>query len=392
MAINRISKVELRNWKNFLKVDVALQDRAFLIGPNAVGKSNFLDALRFLRDLVLPGGGLAKAIASRGGLPRLRSLHQKGKDSDVSIAVALLDEGKGTWRYALRFNQTRGQEFPHVTHEVVEFLRADAGASSATLLQRPDPADKKDPARLTQTALEQTIANKEFREIAQLLRKILYLHLVPQLIREMQHAPEHLLADDPLGRDLLDRMKATSARTRGSRLRKIAEALKIVSPQFDSLDLYDDRRGRPHLRVKFAHWRGHAANQDETQMSDGTLRLIGLLWAMQERSGPLLLEEPELSLHSGFMEQFAPLIHRAQRAAGGRQVILSTHSEHLLRDEGIGADEVLLVQPAEEGSEIVVGADVEAVAALMTAGIPASDAAYPRSTTARSAEFRSIRP
>ena len=52
----RISHVELYSWKNFRKVNVKLTDRVFLVGPNASGKSNFLDALRFLRDLAAPGG------------------------------------------------------------------------------------------------------------------------------------------------------------------------------------------------------------------------------------------------------------------------------------------------------------------------------------------------
>lgn len=52
-----ISKVILKNWKNFKEVDVPIRDRVFVIGPNASGKSNFLDVFRFLRDISKPGGG-----------------------------------------------------------------------------------------------------------------------------------------------------------------------------------------------------------------------------------------------------------------------------------------------------------------------------------------------
>ena len=62
-----ISHIILRNWKNFRKVDVDLKERSFVVGPNASGKSNFLDAFRFLRDIAKPGGGLQKAISSREG-------------------------------------------------------------------------------------------------------------------------------------------------------------------------------------------------------------------------------------------------------------------------------------------------------------------------------------
>jgi hypothetical protein len=64
-----------------------------------------------------------------------------------------------------------------------------------------------------------------------------------------------------------------------------------------------------------------------------------------------------------------------------RQVILSTHSENLLMDPGIAAEEVLLVQPAREGSEIKEGASVKDIVKLMQAGIPAGDAIMPRTET-----------
>lgn len=42
-----ISKIELFNWKNFHRCEVGVQERCFVVGANAAGKSNFIDALRF---------------------------------------------------------------------------------------------------------------------------------------------------------------------------------------------------------------------------------------------------------------------------------------------------------------------------------------------------------
>ena len=55
----RFTRLHLENWRNFRELDVPLGERVFLVGPNAAGKSNLLDALRFLRAVAEPGGGLA---------------------------------------------------------------------------------------------------------------------------------------------------------------------------------------------------------------------------------------------------------------------------------------------------------------------------------------------
>ena len=90
-----------------------------------------------------------------------------------------------------------------------------------------------------------------------------------------------------------------------------------------------------------------------------------------------MLEEPELSLHTAIVRRLAGFIYRAQAAGAGRQVLLSTHSEHLLSDPGITPDEVLLVQPSREGSEIVAGAAHRQICRLMEAGLNAAEAVLP---------------
>ena len=85
-----ISRVKLKNWRNFREVDVELDDRVFVVGPNASGKSNFLDVFRFLRDIAKSGGGLQKAIEDRGGLSKVRCLPAR-QDPSVGIVVHLAE-------------------------------------------------------------------------------------------------------------------------------------------------------------------------------------------------------------------------------------------------------------------------------------------------------------
>lgn len=51
-----ISRIVLKNWRNFRSIDIRLTERVFIVGPNAAGKPNLLDAVRFLRDIAKPGG------------------------------------------------------------------------------------------------------------------------------------------------------------------------------------------------------------------------------------------------------------------------------------------------------------------------------------------------
>jgi predicted ATPase len=71
----RFTRLVLANWRNFRNVDLPLRQRMFLVGPNASGKTNLLDAFRFLRDIAASGGSLVRAVQERRGMKHLRSLH-----------------------------------------------------------------------------------------------------------------------------------------------------------------------------------------------------------------------------------------------------------------------------------------------------------------------------
>ncbi|MDR1859910.1 MAG: AAA family ATPase [Bacteroidales bacterium] len=105
----RISKISLINWKNFRKTEVELPYRVFIVGPNASGKSNFLDAIRFLRDIVKQGGGLQESVSTlRGGISKIRCVAARS-NTDITVGV-VVNNGNDLpeWEYRLAFNQTGG--------------------------------------------------------------------------------------------------------------------------------------------------------------------------------------------------------------------------------------------------------------------------------------------
>ena len=371
MPVNNVklkfSRLRLRNWKNFSAADVSIRDRMFLVGPNASGKSNFLDAFRFLRDLASPGGGLQEAVRQRGGVKAIRCLATRRR-TDVEIHVELQEaNGAARWEYVLAFRQDN-QRRPLVRTERV--LR-----NGREIVCRPDEEDGKDRGRLTQTALEQVSANHSFRDVAMFFASTRYSHIVPQLVRDRDRYVDR--SNDPYGGDFLERIAKIPESKRETRMKRIEEALRIAVPQLEEFELWHDDHGIPRLRGKYRHWRPPGAWQTEDRFSDGTLRLIGFLWAaMERRKGPLLLEEPELSLHAGIVRMLPQMLARAQRRTG-RQMFLATHSPELLRDEGIGLDETLLLIPSSEGTDVTPAGSPQEVRDLLEGGLSLGDIVIP---------------
>jgi len=360
----RFAKIHLMNWRNFLSVDVPLQWRAFLVGPNASGKSNFLDVFRFLSDIVTVGGGFQEAVLKRGGVSRLRCLAAR-RNSEIVIHVCLgKSNGEFDWEYELDFSQDKRLQ-PIVKKERVV-------RQGKEILGRPLEEDRRDPARLTQTYLEQINTNQEFREISNFFTSVRYLHIVPQLVRD----PDRSLGrkNDPYGGDFLEQVARTSEKIQKSRLKHIRNALRVAVPQLAEIELSRDARGTPHLRGKYVHWRPQGAWQAEDQFSDGTLRLMGLLWSALDGSGPLLLEEPELSLHPEVVRFIPQMFARIQRRLN-RQILVSTHSSDLLRDDGIGLDEVLLLQPGENGTIVRPAGELFEIRSLLESGLSMAEVA-----------------
>lgn len=368
-----ITRIELRNWRNFAHIEAKLRETVYLIGPNAAGKSNFLDALRFLRDVATPrGGGLQKAIADRQGMSKLRSLMARS-NPEVEIYVELsddVDDKSPLWKYRLAFTaETAGHRRNIITKEYVWHRE------HGELLNRPVKNDKLDKELLTQTALENTFTNSEFRDVAKFLASTTYMHLVPQLLRYPELSSPASPDNDPFGQRFLERVAKASDKTRDLYLKKMEDALNLAVPQLKELKMVTDKMGHPHLEAIYKHWRPRGARQQEDQFSDGTLRLIGLLWCLLEGHSPLLLEEPELSLNDAIVERIPLLIDRLQRKRM-QQVFMTTHSYSLLGNPGIDGRDVLILEPGAEGTQVRGISEEESV--LLKSGLSIAEVLLPK--------------
>ncbi len=375
-----ISKLSVRNWKNFSRFEVDLGEANFLIGPNASGKSNFLDIFRFMRDVVNPtGGGLQQALSIRHGLQKVRCLAARNTpqvELDFHFRETRGQTVDAEWRYFLSITAEKsGRRRPTV-------LREEVFKDGEKILSRPMPNDMVDKEQLTVTYLEQVHLNKDYRCIAEYFQDVLYLHLVPQLLKYSVELSPRKIESDPFGQGFLEEIAKTPSKAQEARLRHVNTVLHNVIPHFEEIRFVRDEGGRPHLEMRYAHWRPNAGWQREDQFSDGTLRLIAIIWILLSNRSMILLEEPELSLNEEIVAQIPQLIHEARKyikKAGG-QLVISTHSKALLSDKSIDANYMIL-KPGMAGESTKIEVPSEAEVGAMMAGLSPADVLLPKTGT-----------
>lgn len=368
-----IHSIELHNWKNFQQCSVNLTERCFIVGANATGKSNFLDAIRFLRDIVKQGGGLQTAVESRGGITKIRCLAARTK-TNIKFTVTLREkeESEDKWMYTLDIKHTGGgiqkSEVRIISEQVY------AAATNEWILNRTENSTGEDEETLKYTHLEQANANQKFREIKETLLNIEYLNIVPQMVRESSSATAK---EDYYGRNFLAQLARLNEATRNSYLKRVNDVMKLAVPQLDELTFIKDESGLYHLEARYIHWRAQGSKQTEMQFSDGTLRLIGFLFAILSGNGIILLEEPEINLHSGIVAQLPEFIAKMQRYKK-RQILITTHSYDILSNAGIDGSEVILLENTEEGTKATTISEIEDIRNILQAGLTVADAVIPR--------------
>ena len=368
-----ISRIKLYNWKNFHDCKVVLSERCFIVGANATGKSNFLDVIRFMRDIVKQGGGLQAAVALRGGLKKIRCLAARQR-TEVCIDLDICENGQSSpkWRYSLELSNKGGgiqKTYPLVNREI-----AYNYYTNKTVLDRKYSSQEEDSETLKFTHLEQPTANAEFREIKDVFQTTEYLNVIPQFVRDADSVMLSSGMEDYFGRNFMERLSLLNTATRNKYLKIINEVLLTAVPQLENLSFVKDEKGVPHIEAKYNHCRAKGSKQNEKMFSDGTIRLIGFLFAMLDGSGIILLEEPETNLHTAIIEAIPEFVAKVQRNKK-RQVIITTHSYEILSNQGIRADELVILRPTSEGTVAKNAKTDDIVSAMLDAGLTAADAA-----------------
>ncbi|MBM4078735.1 MAG: chromosome segregation protein SMC [Planctomycetes bacterium] len=326
-----ITCVKIKDFRSIKTAEVPLTPLTVLVGRNGSGKSNFVDALRFVADalnLTLP-----TAMEKRGGPGAVRRKNPRGHPTHFVIRVEG-EAGNGETRclfhyvFDVKALKPYGFEVAHEECKVAPcggplsplFFKVENGQFETSVSGvRPST----DATRLTFPAIG---GQREFAPVFQLLTRMRFYTMSPDALRELQKPDE--------GSDL---------KSDGSNLASVVRELSRSSPKAHEALCEHLSQVVPGIQGVAAVPKGNmltmsfkqSLRQDEAlhfealNMSDGTLRVLGLLAASYLEPCPSLiaLEEPEATIHPGAL---ATLTDALKEASTRTQVLLTTHSPELL--------------------------------------------------------------
>ncbi len=325
--IPMIRQVVIRNYKSIGQVSATLEPFTALVGPNGSGKSNFIDCLAFVQECL--SESIELAFKNRGGIAAVR---RRSAGHPTHIGVRLVMElGDGlTADYAFEIAAKPTGRFS-VARERCVMRRFMAGELAFEVRHgkfiKPIPGIRPQvaPDRL---ALYAASATEEFRPVFDFLAAMSFYSVVPVKLRELQDPDpgDRLKPDGSNAAAVLKRLKEED--DSGERYRRLCRLLSKVVQGLTKVE-YKAVGQKETLQFKQDVGLKHPWTFSALSMSDGTLRVIGLLLAVYQLGGQTLIaiEEPEATVHPAVAELVVEVL---LDAAHERQVLVTTHSPDVL--------------------------------------------------------------
>jgi len=337
----RLKTVRIQHYKSLNDVTVHLHPGVtVIVGPNGVGKSNFVDVFRFLHDAV--ASNLDDAIRKREGIVRLLQYY-KTRPSDIYLNFTFKDDreefgyylrlggkGNGDW-YIVRESLS-----PLETAEPIEYGMRYVRESSEKLIVDQDEIEGFPEHRLALGMLLRQIQDSQpekndfrLRSIPlgfRIIREVSHWShctIYPNILKKPANPDRSRLALEESGENWATVIKSAKPAT----MERIYEAMRAVLPDFRHVKV---ETVGSYLIPRFFFASGEETIAfDPIQLSDGTLRLFGILLAAYQQPPPqlLVIEEPEQTIYPGALAVLADVFSEISETT---QVIITTHSPHLI--------------------------------------------------------------
>lgn len=361
-----ITELRLIRWKSFGDATLYVDRVTVLIGTNASGKSNALDALRFLKR-ISEGLSLTGALQGEQSLPAMRGGLEwvcLNKEGTFTIEVRVEGEDRRTvYVYRLecivqenrcdlaseslqRFRYRTVKRSKDAKPYSIYLFQTDPCANDAASITARLYNEKRGtprPSLRSVSVLRQLSQQPTRKEIEEGLREVLRAF---QGIFVLDPIPAHMRQYSPMSDELepdasnIAGVIAALAPERQQRLERLLSTYGSRLPERDIRRIYAESVGKFHTDAMLycdEQWGADDAvtSVDARGMSDGTLRFLAILTALQTRpEGSLLVvEEVDNGLHPSRVGLLLEMLTKIGEARGV-DVLVTTHNPAFLDAAG----------------------------------------------------------
>ena len=342
-----LKRVRIRGYKSIAFCDVTLEPLTILVGHNASGKSNFVEALSFLRDVL--NRGLGFAVREHQGIKAILNRCTNDREIRFDLECSLPDT-RGVYKTA-HYHLTIAAESHNTLRTISEQFSVNGDATTGyerpqgfTIANATGMYDLEGFEHRNLTS----IPDHRKAMLAQLiasLRTIVGYNFIPSAYRRpLSKDNGGFLEHDALNitsvvQSIMDNSPKTMNRI-NRYLRRIAQTVQFSRVQpvggYEVL-VFNIATSPDAAPIEF----------DASAMSDGTLRafasLVAAFQTIPEEGSPsfVAIEEPETSLHPAAMHA---LVDALDEATLRTQILITTHSADLLDCSTIKPENVRVVQ------------------------------------------------
>jgi len=328
-----LDKILVKGFKSIRELELELRSLNVLIGPNGVGKSNFISLFKLLNEMV--EGNFQNSIARGGGAGTFLYFGEKTTNK-IEVELRFGSNGYScTWASsadgAMYFEREEGVFFGDYKPEHREFLGSGHRKSQLSPLQPnvPTPATGDVKRALGSWRVYHFHDTSETAKVKSIgdINDNFYL----------RSDASNLAA-------FLYRLKRGWEITYYEAIR---DQIRMVAPFFDDFVLRPDPANENKIRLE---WRERGSDYPfmAYHLSDGTLRFMCLATLLLQPTPPstIVIDEPELGLHPYAITALTSLLYSASQKA---QVIVSTQSVPLVNQ--LQPEDVIVVD-REEGQSV----------------------------------------